>query len=499
MIPNSHAAASAPAELLPAFLKQLVHAATQAGHTFHEFETALWKELLKAGHDAVAEFLRQQGSGDLGPEVARPDGRTLRRLERLHPRDLSCLFGRFTIERTCYGSREGQTIAFVPLDTRLDLPRGNASYQLQDINAMLSACEPFGRVGSIVEKLLGLKQPVDSLERQSRRLAERVDDFQTSRPAPPAAEEGAVFVLGIDAKGVPMRGAADAPSIKSHEHKRGPKTGRKKQAMVAAVYSVDPLIRTPEHLTELLFCEPRERPELVKRPELCHKRVLARLNEYTDAAGVKHDGLAEGFAWMTAQLNGRNAAGDKPVVRLMDGDERFVREKKRHTVAGKTVDILDLLHVTPRLWKASRLLDGDDALVRRWVEAVLKGKVDSVLAEWRAGMEKLGSGGRKRLTTMIGYLEKRRRQMRYNVYLKKGYPIASGVIEGACRHYVKDRMEGTGMSWRPPGAQAMLRLRSVLLNGEWEEYQEHYRGRERESLYPHRKCLLGPIKWPVAA
>ena len=163
------------------------------------------------------------------------------------------MFGHFTFERTCYGSREGQTIEFVPLDARLDLPRGKASYLLQDFNAMLCTSEPFGRGAAIVERILGLCQSVDSLERQSRRQAERVDAFQESQTAPPAAEEGSLFVLGIDAKGVPMRGAADAPSIKSHEHKRGPKTGRMKQAMVAAVYSVNPLIRTPAHVAELLF------------------------------------------------------------------------------------------------------------------------------------------------------------------------------------------------------------------------------------------------------
>jgi hypothetical protein len=491
MLPNSTSE-------LPAFLQQLVSTALRDNHTLHQFETALWKQLLQAGHDAVADFLRQQGSGDLGSEVTLPNGGTVRRLDQPHARDLTCLFGRFTLMRTCYGSREGQTIAFVPLDARLDLPRGNVSYALQDLNTMFSACEPFARVSAIVEKLLGLKQSVDSLERQNRRLSERVDDFQESRPAPPAAEEGSVFVLGIDAKGVPMRGVADAPSIKSHEHKRGPKTGRKKQAMVAAVYSVNPLIRTPEHVAELLFCEPRERPELAKRPELCHKRVRARLNEFTDADGVKHDGLAEAFRWMTAQAKQRNAAGDKVVVRLMDGDERFRSEQKRHSVTGQTVDILDLLHVTPRLWKASRLLNEDDATVRRWVESVLKGKVEVVLDEWRGRLEKLGTPRRKQLTTMIGYLEKRRGRMRYNVYLKKGYPIATGVIEGACRHYVKDRMEGTGMSWRPPGAQAMLRLRCVLLNGEWEEYQEHFRSEERKPLYPHYDCL-NEVKWPVAA
>ena len=120
MLPNS-------ASELPAFLQQLVQTALRDNHTFHRFETALWKELLKAGHDAVAEFLRQQGVGDLGPEIALPDGGTVRRLEQPHPRELLCLFGRFTFDRTCYGSREGQAITFVPLDARLDLPRGNAS------------------------------------------------------------------------------------------------------------------------------------------------------------------------------------------------------------------------------------------------------------------------------------------------------------------------------------------------------------------------------------
>jgi hypothetical protein len=88
--------------------------------------------------------------------------------------------------------------------------------------------------------------------------------------------------------------------------------------------------------------------------------------------------------------------------------------------------------------------------------------------------------------------------MRYDEYLKKGYPIASGVIEGACRHYVKDRMERTGMSWTQDGAQAMLELRAQSLNGDWEEFQEFYRQRQSGQLYPHRE-LLSTVAWPLAA
>jgi hypothetical protein len=87
--------------------------------------------------------------------------------------------------------------------------------------------------------------------------------------------------------------------------------------------------------------------------------------------------------------------------------------------------------------------------------------------------------------------------MRYNEYLAKGYPIASGVIEGACRHYVKDRMERAGMSWVQAGAQAMLELRSTALNGDWDEFMGFRREQETERLYPHRHTLEA-VSWPMA-
>ena len=75
--------------------------------------------------------------------------------------------------------------------------------------------------------------------------------------------------------------------------------------------------------------------------------------------------------------------------------------------------------------------------------------------------------------------------------LRLGSPkieIASGVIEGACRHVVKDRLERTGMHWTIPGAQAMLKLRCVALNGQWDEFTQLFRiQRETERLYPERK------------
>jgi len=87
-------------------------------------------------------------------------------------------------------------------------------------------------------------------------------------------------------------------------------------------------------------------------------------------------------------------------------------------------------------------------------------------------------------------LQRNRRFMRYDEYLAAGYPIGSGVVAGACRHLVKDRMELTGMRWRIPGAQAILDLRAVYVNGDWDSFQEHRMREERRRLYPYRPQVL---------
>ena len=74
--------------------------------------------------------------------------------------------------------------------------------------------------------------------------------------------------------------------------------------------------------------------------------------------------------------------------------------------------------------------------------------------------------------------------MRYDEYLAAGYPIASGVIEGACRHVVVDRMERTGMRWVMDGAQSMLNLRCINVSGHWDHFMEYHIQREQNAIYP---------------
>ncbi len=79
--------------------------------------------------------------------------------------------------------------------------------------------------------------------------------------------------------------------------------------------------------------------------------------------------------------------------------------------------------------------------------------------------------------------------MHYHQYLAAGYPIASDVIEGACRHFVKDRMERAGMQWSLVGAQAMLDIRAVALNEDWTSFNSFRTNHESERLYLYRNRL----------
>lgn len=132
-----------------------------------------------------------------------------------------------------------------------------------------------------------------------------------------------------------------------------------------------------------------------------------------------------------------------------------------------------------------------DALVERLGGGVIGGLKQMGSKQGLRGAKK------KQLAAAVTYLENNRDSMRYDYYLDCGYPIGSGVVEGACRHLVKDRMEGTGMRWRTEGTQFMLDLRAVYLNGKWNDFQEYRVQQNGHTLYPYRERMQEI--WDIAA
>jgi hypothetical protein len=474
-------------------LHTYVQGAAAQGTPAHEVERQLWTRLLALGRQALGHFFALQGTGDLGPSLTLPDGQDYQRLPELHTRRYVSVFGAFRLARTAYGSREGQAIAFVPLDNRLHLPASPFSYLLQDWDQALCVEQAFGPARGTVARMLGLEQSVDGLERMNAQMAQSVTAFREGRPRPDPDTEGEILVTSADGKGIVMRRPPDAPAPAAHRSK-GEKASQKRMATVGTAYTVDRYVRTPEAVVAALF---REGPEPPPRPGPCHKRVWASL-PHDEEGGQVRTSQAIVYGWLLNEVAERNPHLGKEMIHLGDGQEALWQARQAYLPARNTTDILDLLHVTPRLWQAAHLFHPEgsaeaEAFARERILRVLQGKVEPVVRGLREMGTKRGLTGAKKkaLAKVCAYLSGNRGRMRYDEYLAKGYPIASGVIEGACRHLVKDRMERAGMHWTPAGAQAMLDVRSTYVNGDWEEYQAYRITRETNRLYPHRQLVQG--------
>jgi hypothetical protein len=479
-------------------LKAYVARSARQGIAAHEAEAGIWQRVLQLGHKALGLLFRLVGPGDVGETVVLPGGQEVRRLDRLHPRVYQSVFGRFELERVVYGTREGQKIAYVSFDTQLQLPESDFSYLLQDWAQSFTVENAYRQVPETLRRILDVHPAVDSLERMNLKMAETVRPFRESRPAPEPEAEGALCVVSADGKGIPLhRPAAEMP-IQAHDREAEPKANRKKMAVVGTVYTIDPFVRTPQEVAESLFRSPADDSLPSDRPVPQHKRLWASLPHERENQVVS--ATEETFGWLRQEVARRNPRADKPILLLMDGQKSLWEAGQRELPKANTMEILDLLHATPRIWDAAHLFYGRDeeqalGFVYDRVLRMLQGEVHSVVSGLRQMGTKRKLRGKKRakLAKICGYLENNTHRMRYDVYLAAGYAIASGVIEGACRHFVKDRMERSGMRWTIESAQAMLDVRSTYLNGDWDDFMRYRIEKETQRLYPYRE-FVEPIE-----
>lgn len=498
-------------EQLQAVMAELIDEVLESarkGEEAHLVERRVFAWALEVGRQALDFFFHVQGDGDLGETFTMPDGRVLNRLEPTE-RIYQSVFGDFRLNRYVYGTRRGQKIEFVPLDQRLNLPESEFSYLLQEWDQLLGVEQAFGKVVETMRTVLHLGQSVDSLERMNRQMAEQVAEFRAHLPPPDPEEEGDILVISVDNKGVPMRRSGKSLPAGARRRK-GEKANKKQMAAIGCVYTVDPKQRTVEDVVAALF---RERKADQQRPEAeataQQKRVMSSLSrEMPDGREVC--GQEEVFRWMADEATRRHRLGQLAVF-LSDGQRSLETDRQRFLggIVGdespEIVDILDLLHVTPRLWEAAYLFHPEGsgeaaAFVRPRLRAILEGRAGRVIGGLRqAGTKhKLKGAKKKRLATICSFLSNNVHRMHYDEYLAVGLPIATGVIEGACRYVIKDRMERAGMRWTVPGAQAMLDLRATYVNDQWTAYHEFRIRREGQRLYPHRDALA-QVSWPIAA
>lgn len=481
-------------------LVKLVQQALEQERRIDEVERSLFQELLQVGLTLLRAFVAGHGDGDVGPTLTDHDGRTWKRLPGHHTRRYVSVFGIVAdIARCVYGTRAGQKIAAVPLDQRLGLPASDFSYVLEDWVQRLCVKESFDEAGDSLEVLLGLSLGVRTLETMNQRLASHADPFRDQQPAPPAApaasdaaSEDTILVATADGKGVPMRRPLAERVRSPHRRSKGEKANKKQMSYVGAVYSIAPFVRVAQDVVDDVFRKERAKD----RPRPQHKRVRAEMTqllEGEDGTATTRNGRDTLFAELSddvvrRQRQARQAGQDLVLVCLLDG-ERALWQKRLEYLPW-SVGILDLFHVLERLWLAAHVWHAEksplaEAFVSERLRLLLEGKLSQVLAGLRRRLSTHPVSAAKQRTVqgVIRYMDNNRAYMKYDEYLAKGYPIGSGVVEGACRHLVKDRMEQTGMRWTVPGAQAMLDTRALYLNGDWHAFLNHRIAREQSKLY----------------
>jgi hypothetical protein len=479
-------------------LEELIAKSAEQGVAAHEVERGLFDGVLRLGFTLFRAFLKLVGPGDLGETATLDDGRVLPRLTEQRTRRLLTVFGAFDISRRVYAQRDGQKIELAPTDQRLQLPESELSYLLQEWDQMLGIEHAFGKVRDTLNTILRLKQSIDTLERNNRQMSETVLDFHESQPPVQPSEEAEFLVVTEDNKGIPMVRPPEQKPIGAHRSK-GEKANKKQMACIGCVYSVDAHVRTAEELVAILFRDP-DRPQ-TKPPEARQKHYWAELTrQIEDDIWVRGQDMV--FAHMADEIEQRRRPG-QVLVHLCDGQKSLQTDRQDYLPTdANTVDILDLMHAIPRLWEAAHVFHSEgseeaSAFVRERLLYVLDGDVGGVVHRLRylGTVRGLKGANRQRLHKVCNFLKANEHRMRYDEYLQAGYPIATGVIEGACRHVVKDRMERAGMRWQVPGAQAMLHLRAVSASGDWESFQQFRIDSENQRLYPNKRALEN-IDWP---
>lgn len=200
------------------------------------------------------------------------------------------------------------------------------------------------------------------------------------------------------------------------------------------------------------------------------------------------------------QVRERRQPG-QTLVCLMDGQFSLWEDARLFTDTVpevERVEILDIVHVSSYVWKAAKAFhnhrEHQEAFARERLLRILQGEVKSVIMGLRQmATRRLGLAGKKEIETVCGYFTTHADRMQYDKYLAAGCPIATGVIEGACRHLVKDRMERSGMRWTLEGAQAMLDVRAVHQSSYWEAFHQKRIHNCNESNHNYRE-LIGKLK-----
>lgn len=434
-----------------------------------EIERGLFSMLLALGFQLLLLFFTTRSQACSRDTYKDDQGHELP-YQQDKKRDYFSIFGKMSIWRPYFyqKGRGGKS----PLDAELSLGEDIYSDMVREISEYLGVYTVYKKSSDILKRFLNLNLSTRALKKIVAKDASDVKDYYEQKNSPLPEEEAEILVIQADGKGIPI--ILERPAEKKVRLGKGEKRGRKKEAIVTTVYSIKKKVRSPEEVVGSYF----EGKKVAKQPpKPKNKHVWATL-----------DGKDAALSRLSKQVSVRQGDHIQYQVALSDGCEAL--QTRITDQFPDFVLILDFIHAEEYLWDvANRLLGEDNEERVKWVAEhtlkMLSGETDNIVQEFRQLAQKTETSEhqKEQLAKTANYFERNLPYMDYSTYLEKGWPIASGVIEGACRHFVKDRMELSGMRWTKPGAENLLGLRAIAENDDWDAY--HAFRRKRRDLRLH--------------
>jgi hypothetical protein len=462
-----------------------------AGSTHAQLEDYLAEHSLELTRQMMQDFLDRNAKQETRlPEVTGSDGVTRRAAEPGHARWLVTRFGRVNVTRIAYRARARGVSKLHPADAALNLPAETHSHGLRRMAAEQAVRGSFDTARDQINQATRAGVGKRQVEALTVRAATDIDAFYAAK-VPMPATDGTLLVLSADARGVVMRreglrpATAKAAAAKGANRfatrlAGGEKHGRKRMATLGTVYDANPVVRTPADVITLPGGAPSSRS---KGPKATAKWLTASVAE--DSAAV--------ICAVFDQAEARDPTHRRCWVVLVDGachqiDLIRAEAARRHV----TVHIVvDFIHVLEYLWGAAwSFHTHDDPAAEAWVLGhaltILDGGCAAVATAIRAQAAELGEGKHTGADDCVAYLEAKQEYLDYRTALASGWPIATGVIEGACRHLVKDRLDITGARWGLAGAEAVLKLRALVSNGDFDDYWSWHLKQEYQRVHRSR-------------
>lgn len=446
--------------------------------SMHKMEKGILKQLLQIGLAILKYIIASKIVNLRGYHPKSEEGEILESKGTKERKYLS-IFGLLDILRTRHWSKK--TGSHYELDKRLELPSNLWSYNLQKWVGSNASEVDFEESIKIFNQILDLDLNKTGAKRNAEELGPLVDSYYETKPQE-SKEPELYFSASFDGKGVPKiveKKVATGNPKKRLE--KGEKRGTKQDATVVVTSSFTPKKRTKDSIIRSLMGCPLSKVEYDEEGKKLskendnqwHKGIHRRAFLANQSKAIEY-----GLDNIRLRMKHPNSRFVVPIDAGVGLENKVLAYVEKHNLKEQFEGIIiDIIHVSEYVWDLATALFGENSTSRAtWVRKMLEDLLDSKTEKVICDIEKMKAKGtltesqRKQVIKTFTYFSNNKQNMNYKSFIEKGYPVSSALVESACGHLVKERMEGTGMRWSSKGAQNILDLRAVSHNDDMDDF-----------------------------